>query len=402
MSNPASTNHDANSDLIERYHDIRGATMQLAEPLSPEDCQLQSMPDASPTKWHLAHGSWFFETFVLKPHLPGYTVFDTAFAVLFNSYYVGIGERHVRAERGMLSRPSLDAVYAYRAHVDAAVERLLSSHETAENVLALVELGLQHEQQHQELILMDILHAFSFNPSGPVYGNNPLPVTTDDTVSRWQACPGGLYMIGHEGTGFSFDNEYGRHRVWLDPFEIANHLANALAYLTFIADGGYQRPELWLSDGWAEVERQGWHGPLYWRKTRHEWERYSLDGWKPLHPQEPVMHISHYEADAFARWSGARLPTEAEWEVAASHLPLSQVNGVAWQWTASAYLPYPGFKPASGAVGEYNGKFMANQMVLRGGSFATPPGHVRISYRNFFPPAVRWMFSGIRLAQNVN
>jgi ergothioneine biosynthesis protein EgtB len=400
LTDPAITKHGDYTGFIKRYRGIRGRTIELAKPLSPEDCQLQSMPDASPTKWHLAHGSWFFETFVLTPHVPGYVEFDAAFSVLFNSYYVGVGERYVRAERGMLSRPSLDRVYEYRAHVDAALETLLAQHNLEDNVFDLVELGLQHEQQHQELILMDILHAFSRNPAGSVYGDYRLPEATDSNAAKWLACPGGVHMIGHEGTGFSFDNEHGRHRVWIEPFEIANQLVSADTYLAFIRDGGYQRPELWLSDGYAEAERQNWSGPLYWRETAQGWDRYSLDGWQPLNPDEPVIHISHYEADAFARWSDARLPTEPEWEVAATLLPLGNIDDSAWQWTASAYLPYPGFQTSSGAVGEYNGKFMANQMVLRGGSFATPRDHVRTSYRNFFPPAARWMFSGIRLARS--
>jgi ergothioneine biosynthesis protein EgtB len=387
--------------MMERYKTVRAITLDRVAPLSSEDCQLQSMPDASPAKWHLAHTSWFFETFLLTPHLPGYAVFNQAFSVLFNSYYVGVGDRHIRSERGMLSRPSVQEIYDYRVHVDTAMNVLLSSDHLPTDSLTLVELGLQHEQQHQELILMDILHAFSRNPAGPVYNEHQQWPMMCEPTTRWLACPGGLYLIGHEGSGFSFDNEHNRHRVWIDPFEIDNQLVRASEYLAFINDAGYQRPELWLSEGWEAVGTLNLTAPLYWQETQQGWMRYGLNGWKPLQPGEAVMHVSHYEADAFARWSGARLPTEAEWEIAASQLALKHIDDTAWQWTASAYLPYPGFHPSAGAVGEYNGKFMANQMVLRGGSFATPRGHARLSYRNFFPPAARWMFSGIRLARNL-
>jgi ergothioneine biosynthesis protein EgtB len=385
-------------ELLTRFRDVREATLALASSLSADDCQLQSMPDASPTKWHLAHTSWFFETFLLNPHLPGYRNFDPAYAVLFNSYYVGVGDRHPRPQRGLISRPSVGDVYAYRAYVDAGIAALLTS-TALPSAFALIELGIHHEQQHQELVLMDIQHAFSCNPNEPAYGEGFEPVPAA-AKRRWLPCPGGLYMIGYEGDGFSFDNELSRHRVWLEPFDIADTLVTAGEYLTFIEDGGYRRPELWLSDGWAAVETFGWTSPLYWHDGPDGWTRFSLAGRRPIDPAEPVLHVSHYEADAFARWSGARLPTEGEWEVAITQLTLKQVDDVAWQWTGSAYLPHPGFTAAEGAVGEYNGKFMANQMVLKGGSFATPKGHSRPSYRNFFPPDARWLFSGIRLARN--
>lgn len=355
------------------------------------------MPDASPAKWHLAHTTWFFETFLLAPLLPGYEAFDPAYAVLFNSYYVGIGERHPRAERGMLTRPALDEVHAYRRHVDAAMERLIAQ-VPAPVWRSLVELGLHHEQQHQELILMDIQHMLSCNPLEPAY--RPRAAATPAAVpAEWIDLPGGLHLVGHDGESFAFDNEEPRHRVWLEPFQIADRLVTVGEYLGFIADGGYRKPELWLSDGWATIEAQGWSAPLYWELDGTAWSRFSLEGRHAVDPAEPVLHASFYEADAFARWAGCRLPTEAEWEVAASHGALCEVTEHGWQWTASPYVGYPGYAPAPGAVGEYNGKFMVNQMVLRGGSLATPPGHTRATYRNFFPPAARWAFTAIRLAR---
>jgi ergothioneine biosynthesis protein EgtB len=383
--------------LLARFREVRAATERLAAPLSPEDCQVQSMPDVSPTKWHLAHVSWFFETFLLVPHLRGYEAFDPAYAELFNSYYVGIGDRYPRPQRGLLSRPSLEEIMAFRRHVDAAMERLLAL-PAAEGLAHLIELGLQHEQQHQELILMDIKHVLFCNPTAPVYAEG-VEVMAPPGPSAWRQLNGGIYQIGHEGSAFAFDNEAPRHRVWLEPFRIASRLVTAGEYAGFIADGGYRRPELWLSDGWTTVENEGWEAPLYWERDGEGWSRFTLGGRRGIDPDEPVSHVSYYEADAFARWAGARLPTEAEWEVAAGASGLEQVDGCLWQWTASPYVAYPGFSPAEGAVGEYNGKFMVNQMVLRGGSFATPPGHARVTYRNFFPPAARWMFSGIRLAR---
>ena len=382
---------------IARFRAVRAATSRLTADLSPEDCQVQSMPDASPAKWHLAHTTWFFETFLLAPLLAGYCSPDPAYAVLFNSYYVSLGNRHPRPQRGLLSRPSLGAIMAYRAHVDAAMADLLT---TVPEPLwrDLVALGLQHEQQHQELILMDIQHAFSANPMEPAHG---WPLAPSDAVIRqWIALPGGLHSIGDNGAGFAFDNERPRHRVWLEPFEIARGLVTCGDYAKFIADGGYSRPELWLSDGWAAVASQNWQSPLYWRAEVGGWSRFSLQGRQPVRDADPVLHVSYYEADAFARWAGARLPTEAEWEVATVQGALQQVDDAGWQWTASDYAAFPGFVAEAGAVGEYNGKFMVNQQVLRGGSLATPAGHTRPTYRNFFPPAARWPFTAIRLARN--
>jgi ergothioneine biosynthesis protein EgtB len=383
--------------MIERYGQVRAATEALTAPLSAEDCQVQSMPDVSPAKWHLAHTAWFFETFLLQPLLRGYDPFDPAYAVLFNSYYVGIGKRHPRPERGLLTRPSLDEVLAYRRHVDEAMRHLMLEM-PKDRWIKLAELGCQHEQQHQELILMDIQHVFACNPLQPAYRAEQ-PRAEASTKVEWLSLPGGLYEIGHSGTDFAFDNEGPRHRVWLEEFEIADRLVTAGEYLGFVEDGGYSLPELWLSDGWDTVLAEGWQAPLYWDHADGEWTRFSLSGRVPLDPNEPVLHVSYYEADAFARWSGRRLPTEAEWEVGVCQSALRQVDDWAWQWTASPYVGYPGYTPAAGAVGEYNGKFMINQMVLRGGSLATPEGHARTTYRNFFPPAARWAFSGIRLAR---
>ena len=398
MSAPLSA-RDPRVDPAELYDAVRAATEALAAPLSPEDCQVQSMPDVSPTKWHLAHVSWFFETFLLIPHLPGYRAFDPDYALLFNSYYVGVGDRHPRPRRGLLSRPALDEIFAYRRHVDEAMRRLMGQADDA--WLHLLELGLHHEQQHQELILMDIQHVLAQSPIEPVYSEAALPASVPAAqAAAWRSVPGGLYEIGHRGAGFAFDNEGPRHRLWLEPFELADRLVTAGEYRAFIDDGGYRRPELWLSDGWAAAEAEGWTAPLYWSRGDRGWSSFGLAGRRPLQDEQPVLHISYYEADAFARWAGCRLPTEAEWEVAAALGGLSQMDGAGWQWTASPYVAYPGFRPMAGAVGEYNGKFMVNQMVLRGGSFATPAGHTRISYRNFFPPAARWAFSALRLARD--
>ena len=397
MSRPVSI-HSQRLDMAQRYSEVRAATQALTAPLSPEDCQVQSMPDVSPAKWHLAHTSWFFETFLLVPHLPGYRALDPAYSILFNSYYVGVGPRHPRAERGLVSRPSLDEVHAYRRHVDEAMLRLIDT-VAVEQWQDLLELGLQHEQQHQELILMDIQHVLSCNPLQPAYQPKDAEAPAPSHV-EWVNLPSGLYATGREGGGFAFDNEGPRHRVWLEPFEIADRLVSAGEYLRFIDDGGYRRPDLWLSDGWATVEANGWIAPLYWRCEDGDWTRFSLAGRRAIDPCEPVLHLSYYEAEAYARWAGCRLPTEAEWEVAASHAQMQELYDHGWQWTASPYVAYPGFKPATGAVGEYNGKFMVNQIVLRGGSLATPAGHSRATYRNFFPPAARWQFSALRLARS--
>ncbi len=375
-----------------RYAEVRAHSLALAAPLSPEDAQVQSMPDVSPAKWHLAHLTWFFETFVLVPHLPGYRVFDPAYAYLFNSYYEAVGDRHPRAERGLISRPSLAEVLAYRAHVDAAMAEVADR----EDLSDVIELGLNHEQQHQELMLMDIKHVLSRNPTDPAYSRNPGSVSKLSN-SGWLDCPGGLVEIGHDGQGFAFDNEGPRHKVWLDPYRLATALVTNGDWQRFIADGGYSRPELWLSDGWATVQSEGWRSPLYWRD---DGTLFTLSGRQPIDPAEPVVHVSYYEADAYARWADARLPTEAEWEAASGSDALDRMFGEVWQWTASPYTAYPRFRPAEGAVGEYNGKFMSGQMVLRGGCAATPAGHCRPTYRNFFPPAARWCFGGLRLARD--
>jgi ergothioneine biosynthesis protein EgtB len=406
------------SDLAARYGAVRNATEALVEGLTAEDCQLQSMDDASPVKWHLAHTAWFFETFVLERFRPGYELVDPAYRTLFNSYYVGVGARHPRARRGLLSRPSLQQVFAYRHAVDASVRDLLGR-DASPQMLERVELGLQHEQQHQELILTDLKHHFGCNPLAPAY-RGATPRAAAAPALRFAPFEGGRATIGHAGEGFAFDNESPRHDVLLAPFELASRLVTAAEYLAFVDDGGYERPELWLSDGWDARERGDWQAPLYWERRSGGWRLFTLHGSVPLEPSEPVCHVSYYEADAYARWADARLPTEAEWEQAARQHPGSrgtlledqrlhpaparpdapaQMFGDCWEWTATAYLPYPGFAPAAGAVGEYNGKFMVNQMVLRGGSCVTPRSHIRPSYRNFFPPAARWQFSGIRLAR---
>jgi ergothioneine biosynthesis protein EgtB len=444
--------------LAERYRAVRSFTTTLAAPLRDEDCVVQSMPDASPTKWHLAHTTWFFETFVLARALPGYRAFQDGYGFLFNSYYDAVGSRHPRPERGLLTRPSLDEIRAYRDHVDAKMTDLLASPEGARgnkpgfDVAFVVRLGLEHEQQHQELLLTDILHAFSRNPMRPAYRVEPFrndatppplsdPLRIEPAPLRWKRYEEGLRAIGHEESdGFSFDNERPRHRVFIDEFSLAGRLVTNGEYMAFIADGGYARPELWLSDGWSEVQNQQWSAPLYWERPTDKpsephgvstgFSQFGLHGVEPIDPHAPVCHVSFYEADAYARWAGARLPTEAEWEVAAqgarptgnfvesghlqpTALPRSsamreteptdepyQLFGDVWEWTQSPYVGYPGFRPWSGAIGEYNGKFMCNQLVLRGGSCVTSTSHIRASYRNFFPPSARWQFSGIRLARS--
>ncbi len=381
------------------YQGVRDYTEALAAALTPEDQCVQSMPDASPAKWHRAHTTWFFEEFVLRPHLPGYAVHDPASRFLFNSYYESVGSRHPRPQRGLLTRPSCDAVAAYRAHVDTAMGHLLARHAPA--IRDLVVLGLHHEQQHQELLVTDMLHAFAQNPLGPAVlpGWTDLPGPAGNT--RFVTLPGGAVELGHKGAGFAFDNESPVHTTLLRPYALADRLVTNREWLDFMDAGGYQTPTLWMADGWAEKQTQGWSAPLYWRGEGGEWWQMGPGGLAALEPEAPVRHISWYEADAFARWRGARLPTEAEWEAAANHPQLHDMTQRVWQWTASPYVAYPGFRAAPGAIGEYNGKFMVNQMVLRGGSLATPPGHTRPSYRNFFHPDRRWQFSGLRLAQEV-
>ncbi|MCV2355325.1 ergothioneine biosynthesis protein EgtB [Paucibacter sp. B2R-40] len=395
-------------ELLARLQATRRHTEHLAAALSPEDQGLQSMPDTSPTKWHQAHTTWFFETLVLRPWARDYQVFDPHFAQLFNSYYEALGARHPRPQRGLLSRPALSEVQAYRAHVDRALADL-ALHADADSwaqARPLLELGLQHEQQHQELILSDILHAFSLNPLAPAYLAPAYlaqaPASHPATTLQWLAHPGGLVSVGAPAGGFAFDNESPRHAVQMAGFEIANRLVNCGEFAAFIEDGGYRQANLWLADGWALAQAQAWQQPSYWRpQPDGSWQVFGLAGEQALDPHAPVMQLSFYEAAAYAEWAGARLPTEFEWEAAAGSGRLSQLFDQAWQWTHSAYHPYPGFKPWAGAVGEYNGKFMVGQMVLRGGSLATPPGHARLSYRNFFAPQARWQFSGLRLARDL-
>lgn len=397
--------------LFQAFRQTRSHTMRLAAPLSAEDQCIQSMPDASPTKWHLAHTAWFFEAVVLMAHEARYQPFDRRLHHLFNSYYESLGARHPRPQRGLLSRPDLPTVHAFRQHVDEAIARLIADADDAnwERVAPLIELGIHHEQQHQELVLTDILHALSCNPLLPPYrAAAPSPrLAPARAPLAWLRFDGGACHVGHEGSGFSFDNEGPRHTVLLRPYELANRLVTCGEWLAFMADSGYREPAWWLSDGWALVQAQGWQAPGYWiepgdpRAPSTEWQVFGLEGLRPVDPSAPVLHLSFYEAAAFAEWSGARLPTEFEWEAAWGTPGLEQMTGTAWQWTRSSYDPYPGFRPAPGVVSEYNGKFMVSQLVLRGGSAATPAGHTRPSYRNFFPPAARWQFSGLRLARDL-
>jgi ergothioneine biosynthesis protein EgtB len=426
-------------DLATRFGAVRAATERLAEPLSPEDATAQSMPDASPVKWHLAHTSWFFETFLLEP-VPGYRPLDPAYRVLFNSYYHSVGEQHFRPERGLITRPGLLEVRAYRAHVDAACRALLARGALSPAQCAVAELGLQHEQQHQELILTDLKHLLARNPLHPIYrARSPASESAQRGQSGsedigWHSHPTGLREIGHAGPGFAFDNEGPRHRVFVHAFQLASRLVTNGEYLAFMREGGYQRPEFWLSDGFAAVGANGWGAPLYWLERDGVWHEFTLAGLRELALDEPVAHISAYEADAYARFAGARLPTEVEWEIVAEQAPVAgnfvesgrlqpaplqgsgslrapaalaaegpaQLFGDVWEWTSSAYAPYPGYRPPAGPLGEYNGKFMANQLVLRGGSCATPLSHIRASYRNFFHPDARWQWSGIRLARDAS
>jgi ergothioneine biosynthesis protein EgtB len=398
----ADVGHDLRSTSIQAFRDVRAETERRAAPLSAEDQVVQSMPDASPTKWHRAHTTWFFEQFLLVSHSAGYKAFDDRFAFLFNSYYVAAGPRHARPKRGLITRPSLEEVAAYRAHVDAAVERLIADAPASKlrDVLRIVEIGLNHEQQHQELIITDILHALAENPECPAYDTAwSMPrVGTKDTRGFANIAEG-IRTIGHQEKSFCFDNEEPAHRALVGPVGVACGLVTNAQWLEFIADGGYERPELWLSAGWATAQAEGWVAPGYWRNVDGRWSTMSLAGLVPVDPALPVCHVSYYEADAFARWAGKHLPSEAEWEVSARGNELDAAFGVVWQWTRSPYAPYPGYRPVEGALGEYNGKFMVNQMVLRGSSCATPRGHARVSYRNFFYPPARWQFTGLRLAE---
>ncbi len=418
--------------ILDRFDLARATTRRLAEPLSAEDCQAQSMPDASPVKWHLAHTTWFFETFVLEPYLSGYAHRHESYRELFNSYYNGVGAAYPRPHRGLLTRPTLREVLAWRAYVEDAIRALAARCPDHPEILARIELGIHHEQQHQELILMDAKHLLWCNPMRPAYQCATAPVAGKMDSTQWVEFPGGQTVIGHRGhQGFAYDNETPAHPVLLQPYRLAHRLVTQGEFLDFIQDGGYRQPEWWLSLGWDTLRAEGWQAPLYWEKIDGEWMVYTLQGLQPLDPALPVTHISYFEADAFARWAGARLPTEAEWEAAAHALVPSawdalpanllaetgvlapqpapsamaarevvQLVGDAWEWTSSAYAPYPGYRPPMGALGEYNGKFMCNQYVLRGGSFATPASHIRLTYRNFFAPNARWPFTGLRLARD--
>ncbi len=384
--------------VLGAFLNVRCRTERLCDHLTAEDQCIQSMPDASPAKWHRAHTTWFFEQFILSPHLPGYVPFSADFSYLFNSYYEAVGARHPRFARGMITRPSSEQVTAYRAYVDAAMANLLVKHIDLHD---LVELGLQHEQQHQELLVTDMLHALSQNPLLPAMMPGWSPPPNKSVDEAFILFEGKVASIGHREAGFAFDNEGPRHEVLLAPYRLSNQLVRNEAWLRFMSDGGYTTPALWMAEGWAAVLDHGWTAPLYWRQGNGVWHCFGPGGERPVDPDQPVRHVSWYEADAFARWSGARLPTEFEWEIASGDPALLEQADCVWQWTGSAYLAYPGFRAAEGAIGEYNGKFMINQMVLRGGSMVTPPGHTRPTYRNFFHPDRRWQFTGLRLAQDV-
>lgn len=425
ISFPSAQRQEQKAETLSRqYTAVRQQTELLAVPLTAEDQMVQSCSEASPAKWHQAHTTWFFETFILTPHLANYRVLDQRFRDLFNSYYNAVGPQPEKALRNTFSRPSLEDVHKYRQHVDQCMQELLSASTVSEEVLQLAELGLNHEQQHQELLVTDIKHAFWSNPLRPAYQPATEPNPPGSAAQQKpNKVPEGLVEIGADGIGFHFDNEAPRHKVFVPAFRFATRPATCGEYLAFMDDRGYERPELWLSDGWQAVQTHRWSAPLYWEKSGGEWYQFTCSGMRKVNEAEPVCHVSLYEADAFARWAGARLPTEFEWEVVAAELPVEgnlleranfhpsaapiakseepvQMFGDVWEWTASAYLPYPGFKPAAGAIGEYNGKFMSGQMVLRGGSCVTPGSHIRATYRNFFQPATRWQFSGVRLADD--
>jgi ergothioneine biosynthesis protein EgtB len=414
-------------NFIERYQTVRRFSEQLCEPLVTEDYVIQSMPDTSPTKWHLAHVTWFWETFLLAQEVPNYQSLHPDYAYLFNSYYNSLGARHSRPKRGLISRPTVQQTYDYRRYVDEQVLTLLEKldEERIAQLMPILTLGLNHEQQHQELILTDIKHVLAANILHPMYKERSIASGLQVPALQWISFPEGIQEIGHEGEGFFFDNEEPRHRQFLEAFQLGSRLVTNGEYLAFIKDGGYKNPLLWLSDGWNTVQQEEWEAPMYWEQHDGQWEMMTLNGFRKVEESEPVCHVSYYEADAYARWADARLATEAEWEVAARTVPvkgnfvesglyhpaslsespsdgkLAQMYGDVWEWTQSAYLPYPGYKPASGAVGEYNGKFMCNQFVLRGGSCATAESHIRSTYRNFFPPNARWQFMGVRLAKEV-
>jgi ergothioneine biosynthesis protein EgtB len=394
--------NDQRDRWLRSYRAVRSETEKRAAPLSPEDQVVQSMPDASPTKWHRAHTTWFFEQFLLLPQDGKYRRFNERFSYLFNSYYVAVGARHARPQRGLLTRPGAEEIAAYRAHVDAAVAELLDggAEEVMHEITSVLEMGLHHEQQHQELILTDILHAFAQNPTQPAYDEEWQMPQSHPNSAGFAHVASGIHTIGHDDSGFFFDNEGPQHRVFLQPARVARSLVTNAEWLDFMAAGGYTTPSLWLSDGWDTAQVEAWEAPGYWRMIDGEWFTMTLGGLRPVDPAAPVCHVSYYEADAFARWRGRRLPTESEWEVTARAGALSDAFGLVWQWTQSPYMPYPGYRPLEGALGEYNGKFMVNQIVLRGSSLATPEGHARASYRNFFPPAARWQFSGVRLADD--
>jgi ergothioneine biosynthesis protein EgtB len=426
QENKISTNERKRIELVDRFTQVRLFTNKLCEPLETEDYVIQSMPDVSPTKWHLAHTSWFFEAFVLKKANPDYQSMHPLYSYLFNSYYIQAGDRWFRPNRGILSRPTVKEIFEYRNYVNEHVQNFIekSSEENFNEFAPVIEIGLNHEQQHQELLLTDIKHVLSFNPLHPVYSKRMITNTNLIREVKWIDFQEGIYEIGYDGKEFCYDNETPVHKQFLNSFSLADRLITNTEYIEFIEDGGYTKPLLWLSDGWAVVENEKWKAPLYWEKREGEWYNFTLNGFRKVNPDEPVCHVSHYEADAFASWKGKRLPTEAEWEVAANSqkidgnfvddkqfhpVPLKenesnklkQMFGDVWEWTQSAYLPYPGYKTLPGALGEYNGKFMSGQMVLRGGSCATSKSHIRKTYRNFFHPHSRWQFTGIRLAKDI-